>query len=369
MISIDKSLLADKSLGDSIERHEKYGNFCDKLDIIVLSKGLLRPNKISEKVTVYPSNSFTRFGYFIDVYKKAKELFRKNRYDLVVSEWFSSLPAWLLKNKFKIKFLLNLHGDFFDNRKGLEGLWHNYVLLFVNSFIIKKADAIRVVSQGIRQKLIRHGVDEQKIHIISTPVNLKKFEKYNSAKVAHYKKEFPGKNILFIGRLEPIKNLSWFLQVFKKVLQKYKDVNLIIGGTGSQLEKLKAKAKKLKIDNKVKFLGRVEHDDVADFLHFCDFLVLPSISESFGKTLIEANACAKPVIATATTGAQEIIQNNKNGFLIKINNSQQMQNKILELLMNPELAEKMGKLGKKLVAERYGSNTQKIIDLWKEIIE
>lgn len=376
MISIDKGLLGKNPMGDVIERHREYGEFCNVLDIIVFNNCSSIETKkynykISENITAYPTNSDNRLKYIKDGLRIAEKLFKENSYDLVVCQT-PFLTGWLgakLKKKFKTKLLVHFHGDFWDDENWLKLKWYNKFLLLISKKVVKKSDVIRVVSKGIKQKLIKRGVNKDRIHIISTPVDLKKFEKFNSEKVEQYKKEFQGKNILFIGRLEPVKNLLELLDVFKNVLKKYRDVNLIIGGTGSLEEKLRSKVKKLDLENNVKFLGRVDHDDLSNFLHFCDFLVLPSVSESFGKTLIEANACSKAVVASATTGASEIITDGENGFIIPIHNKTALQDKILELLNNPKLAEKMGINGKKLVKDKFGDNTQKIIDLWKKIIK
>lgn len=364
MISIDKGLLGQGQLGDVVERHKKYGSFCDRLDIIVLSKRGFNKKQISDRVTIYPTNSSTRWGYFSDVCKIGKKLFSQTKYDLIVSEFFGSLPAYKLKKKYKTKLLLNLHGDFFNNKQGLEGLWTNYVLLLINNFIIKKIDGIRVVSNGIKQKLIQKGIEAKKIKVISTPINLDKF--LNQEKVEKEKSE---KVILFVGRLESVKNLEWFIkEVFTRVGTRH-GVFFKIAGTGSQENKLKKIVKDLNLENLVKFLGQTNQEETIKYLNNCDVFVLPSRSESFGKVLVEANACGKPVVATMTTGAKEIVQDGVNGCLIPIGNAKKMVEKILYLLNNSDKAKEMGEAGKKMMQEKYSNNIQKIVKFWEEIIK
>jgi len=96
--------------------------------------------------------------------------------------------------------------------------------------------------------------------------------------------------------------------------------------------------------------------------------VSSSASESFGKVLVEANACGKPVVSTATTGAKEIIQDGVNGFLVPIGDAKALADKIIYLLNNPDKAKEMGENGRLLVKEKYGDNTQKIISAWQELM-
>ena len=177
--------------------------------------------------------------------------------------------------------------------------------------------------------------------------------------------------ILFVGRLEKVKKLDWFLKIFKTLITNHQSpITLKIIGKGSQENKLKYLVKKLDLADKVKFVGQLLQNEIINYYYNSDIIVLPSISESFGKVLVEANACGKPVVATATTGAKEIIQDGINGFLVPIGDAEKMSDKILELLNNPKIAAQMGENGRKLVMEKFDGNRQlqKIKEMWQEIV-
>lgn len=373
MLSIDKGLLGKNPMGDVIERHKKYGEFCDRLDIIVLCKKSKKYqiNKLSEKVTVYPTNSFTRYNFFFDAYRIGKKLFIENNYQLIIGDFFTGLSAWWLKRKFKAKLLLTLHGDFWQNKAGLQSLWHNYVLLFFNKILLKKADGLRVVSNGLKNKLITLGIKEEKIWAIPVAVDLEKINQFNPQIKKEIENSLPGKIILFVGRLDAVKNLAWFLEVFKNVVANYNgQVNFIIAGTGSEEKKLKAKVLELNLINQVKFIGQILHNGLPNYIAACTVLVLPSLSESFGKVLIEAGASGKPMVATMTTGAKEIVQEGITGFLTPIGDAVAMKTVILELLNNPQLAQTMGQKAKQHIIENFDGqkNLQKIKEMWQKII-
>jgi len=102
-----------------------------------------------------------------------------------------------------------------------------------------------------------------------------------------------------------------------------KEFSLKIIGEGKEKEKLEKLAKSLGID--VKFTGKLEkHEDVVKAIKEAFVFVLPSKRESFGITVLEAMACRTPVIATETEGPRDYIENDKDGFLTKINDAEDL---------------------------------------------
>lgn len=392
MFSMDKTLLgASKSGGDAIKRHQVYGKFCDELNIVVFclsAKALALEDKqgfqkqqLAENVFVWPTNSLTRFNFFCNAYSIGKQIYKDYPFNLVIGDLFTSLPAWFLKLKYKTKFLMHFHGDFWQNKNALENKWHNYFILLFSKFLARKADAIRVVSSGIKNKLVKAGIKKDKIYVISTPADLSKFLTYDQSRVYELKQKYPGKNLLFVGRLEAVKNLDWFLNVFAEIKKQYPvksfhshgasiDVQFLIAGEGSEKENLELKVKNLNLEDSVKFLGAVKYEDLTNYYHLADIFVLPSLSESFGRVLVEAGASGTVCVASATTGAKEIIQDEKTCFLAPINNQKQFINKILKLLEDEKLAQEMGDKAREFVRENFDGDiqTKKIIKLWQSLV-
>ena len=178
MISIDKTLLGQNNLGDTIARHKEYGTHVDRLDIIVFTTEKTEPKKLSDKVTVYPTNSTNKVGYYFDAVKIAEKLFGEHRYDLIVTQdpFVTGKVGVHLKKRFKAKLLVHFHGDFWKNSHWLAENPLNYFFLILSKFVVAKADAVRVVSSGIKQKLINAGIAESKVTVIATPVAIKDYE-------------------------------------------------------------------------------------------------------------------------------------------------------------------------------------------------
>jgi len=365
-IGTDKTLVGGPKLGDAIERHGKYGEFVEYLDIVVYThyREQLTQFRISDNVTGYPTNSKSKLHFFNDALKIFKKINAQHQIDIVVCQ-DPFIIGWLgcyLKKKYKIKLQINFHGDFWSNSNWLKERWLNIFFLLISKFTVPQADVIRVMSAGQRDKLIRAGINPEKIHIIATPVDLAKHKNTENIKA---QKHIP--IILHIGRDDQVKDYDTLIKAFNLIQQQYPDVYLYqIGADKKIIQALKNNP--LNDSAKVILKGQRSHEEVLKLLDQATVFVLSSTSESFGKVLVEANACGKPVVATTTTGAQEIIQDGKNGFLVSIKDYRTLAQQIIKLLNEPKLAQQMGEYGRQLVKEKYGDNTQKIIELWKELL-
>ena len=371
MISIDKTLLGADYSGDVLERHQKYAEKIGSLDIIIMSKKWLKKRKISSQLTVYPTNSSTKLNYIFDTYEIAKNIYWPDKFDLIVCQdpFLTGLAGWLIKKRFKVPLLIHFHGDFWNNKYWLfeKGRWwFNWFFFLISKLIVARADGIRVVSSGIKNKLIKSGISKDKIRVISTPVNIEKFEKYDNGKVDGLRlKNKNHKTIINVGRKDPSKDYKTLYKAIELVYQDYKKLAFWQIGSKSYLRG-KIKADENLILNS---LDKIKQEDLINYYNASDIYVSSSCSESFGKVLIEAMACGLPVVATTTTGSKEVIKNGVNGFLVPIGDSQALARKILYLLNNPDKAKEMGQAGKEMVREKFNQEKiiGKIIKFWKDL--
>ena len=219
MISLDKTLLDADYSGDAVKRHQEYAKKVDSLDIIVFSKKNYKKKKLSSNCRVYPTNSISKFFYFWDAYKTAKRIITTSGLvsdTLIITQepFLAGFAGWLIKRKFKTPLLVHFHGDFWDNPYWLKESFLNHIFLVISKFIVKKADGIRVVSSGIKEKLVNKKVNSKKIRVIPTPVNIREFENYNKKRVDYLKKEkyqnYP--LVINVGRKDTSKDYDTFLK-------------------------------------------------------------------------------------------------------------------------------------------------------------
>jgi len=357
MISIDKGLVGANPLGDVIERHKRYGEFVEVLDIIVLCKRGFKRQQWSERVRAYPTNSLSRWFYYIDGVRLGRKLFGKKGYDLIVTQdpFVTALIGLSLKRKFGAKLLIHFHGDF---RRFLRS-------------VINQADAVRVMSLGQKEYLVRAGVAADKICVISTPVEVARFEYWKDEEGAvldsSNRQLFEEYDfVLMVGRKDRVKDFDTLFRALNLVAERRGRVGLCLLGNYTAVE-----AYRNGLSPAVKLIAVpfVQTKDLPAYYRACRLTVLSSYSESFGKVLVEANASGRPVVATATTGAKEIVKDGHNGFLVNIGDAKALAEKIMYLLDRPEEAKQMGRRGQLLVREKFGDNTRKVINLWRELVK
>lgn len=157
--------------------------------------------------------------------------------------------------------------------------------------------------------------------------------------------------------------IEYLIRAFDKVYNNIEKIDsrlanlmyLELVGSGNQMEELKVLSEKLGINNRVRFIGRVPHDKVPDYLSRFDIYVAPSIldSESFGVAVIEASACKRPVIVSDVGGLPEVVQDGVIGYIVSPKDVDALAEKIQTLLLNSEKRRSMGEAGESFVRNVY----------------
>jgi len=119
------------------------------------------------------------------------------------------------------------------------------------------------------------------------------------------------------------------------------DVQLLVGGKGDYLDSMKSLVRQLGLERTVTFLGFVPEDQLNEVYNRAQCVVVPSIFEGFGITVIEALAAGTRVVGTDTDGIREILQSGSYGSLVPYGNCRTMANAIVTELSNPRAAEKL----------------------------
>jgi len=195
---------------------------------------------------------------------------------------------------------------------------------------------------------------KNKIVLIYNGIDLEKFKIENGSfrENLGLKDEFL---VGTVGRFINWKGYEYFLKSAKLVLEKIKDVKFLIVGIetneNSYLRYLKKLAKKLNIQKNIIFLNRVE--DINLVFNSLDVFVFTSLKESFGRVLVEAMASYKSVVAFNKFGPSEIIENNISGFLVKPKDYKELASKIIYLLENKDIRERLGKNARKIVEDKF----------------
>ncbi|MCD6415003.1 MAG: glycosyltransferase family 4 protein [Candidatus Diapherotrites archaeon] len=287
----------------------------------------------------YPLNFFEA----VQVYNKSvvREALGK-KFDVIhAHDWITMPAAVELKERTGKPLIVTVHSTEYDRTANIYPMeW----IVSIERKGIEKADRVIAVSKMTKDELVKkYGADDKKIRVIYNAVN-----PYEYKQPPQKKKE---KMVLFAGRLTNQKGPVFFLRAAKEVLEHEKDPNVkfVVCGKGDLLPQLIEEAIHMGLTGKVMFTGYIPDDDLVRLYNMADVYVLPSVSEPFGITVLEAMAARTPVIISKTSGVSEVI---KHCFKVDFWDTQEMANKIISILKHNSLKKCMTKNAEK-EADRF----------------
>ncbi len=244
--------------------------------------------------------------------------------------------------------------------------------------LAKKSDAIVAISSIQKKELIEtHNIcREDKVSVVPLGFDLKQFHDKAKTERARIRKEQNIEDdevaIAIIGRLAPVKNHTFFLNVMEYVLAKTsKNVKCFIVGDGPEREFIEAKVILInkKHNNSIKLTSWVE--DVASFNAGMDIICLTSKNEGTPVSLIEAQASGVALISTDVGGVRDIIVEEETGYVVPVNETELFSEKLLFLVENENKRQIMSQNGWKFVEEKFHYKTlvKNMTKLYDELIE
>jgi len=159
--------------------------------------------------------------------------------------------------------------------------------------------------------------------------------------------------VIFSGRLDPQKDPALLLEAFAIAMTAAKAPRLRLRflGDGPLVASLEERARSLGLQDRVRFLGRV--NDVPRHLVEADIFVLPSLSEGISNALLEALAHGVPAIATDIPGNRDLIEDERTGLLVPAGDARVLSGALLRLAGDRALRESLGRAGRRLVEDRF----------------
>lgn len=260
----------------------------------------------------------------------AKELFyvRKfmknildNRFDVISIQYIGYFASMFFTIKSKIPYIISIHGNDITGNRGT-------VSKFIQKKIINRSDGVISNSYYLANELenkLSISIQD-KIHVIWNGLHL---EKYKA--VERLTDEMV---VVSVGRFVYKKGFDILIKAFAAVVKRFPEAKLLMAGDGIEKWKCVKLSEKLGISENIIFLGQVLNSNISDVLSRGRVFVCPSRNEPFGIVVLEAMAMGIPVIATDSGGVREIIENDKYGYIVPIEDSGAMAEKIIEFLEN-----------------------------------
>jgi glycogen synthase len=230
----------------------------------------------------------------------AGALASSHSFDLIHSHDWLTYPAGIAAKKVSGKpFVIHVHATEYDRT----GENVNTVVYDIERSGMEAADMIIAVSNLTRNTVIhKYGIDPNKVVTVHNGVD-QDFEQ----KTLEVEKPYPEKIVTFLGRITYQKGPEYFVEVARKVLEKDKNVRFVMAGSGDMMNKIIMMAAKFRLGHVFHFTGFLRGDDVDNMFALSDVYVMPSVSEPFGISPLEAIRSNVPVVISKQSGVAEVL--------------------------------------------------------------
>lgn len=225
---------------------------------------------------------------------------QENSFEVIHAHDWLAYPAGIAAKEASGKpLVVHVHATDFDRSGGNV----NPTVYEIEKRGMEAADKVITVSNLTRNIVIeKYGIPEDKVVTVYNAVDPLK-----DNEVLGIKKGVNEKIVTFLGRITMQKGPEFFIEAAHKVLQKMDNVRFVMAGSGDMMEKMIRRAAELKMTDKFHFTGFLKGDDVFRMLAISDLYVMPSVSEPFGISPLEAMQSNVPVLISHQSGVAEIL--------------------------------------------------------------
>ena len=293
------------------------------------------------------------------------------RYGLIgtIYQLFYFLEAGIIAQDIRQKQIQHLHNHFGDSSctvamlaASLGNFTFSFSLhgpyIFFNPYVwrldakIERALFIACISNYCRsQAMIFGSIDTwKKMHIVHCGVDPDLF-----TLVSH---QGLGLNLLYLGRLAAVKGLPILFESIAQLKTVFPELLLNLVGDGEERAKLETMVRELGIQDQVNFLGYQSQSQVRERLQKSDIYVLPSFAEGVSVSLMEAMAAGVPVVTTQIAGVNELVEDGINGYIVPAGDVISLTEKLVILIKDSELRNKLGAAGRVKVETEFNLNQE-----------
>lgn len=274
--------------------------------------------------------------------------------------FFGGEMIYLLKKLKGQNYIVSYHNNVIFS--GFLGKLVNLHSTIIARRVLENAERILVPTMDFYNSSVKDflGLKENSVVEVPNGVDITAFDHVKSNLRSRYEIKDDSFLILFVGALDKAhyyKGLEYLMRAFKKVLEEYKDIKLMIVGGGNLEGYYVNLAREYGINESTIFTGKISvFDELVKYYLDADIVVYPTTGsniESFGMVLIEAMAAGKPVIASRIPGVRAVVDDNINGLLVEPKNVDDLTFKIKNLIEDKNLRDKLGRMGRKKAEEKY----------------
>jgi glycosyltransferase involved in cell wall biosynthesis len=255
--------------------------------------------------------------------------------------------------------ILHIHSLEFDR----SGEHINRDIFYIERYGMVSADHIIAVSHYTKNLIVsRYGIDPDKISVVHNAVS-----RAEAPNIYHVGRSPDKKIVLFLGRITFQKGPDYFVEAAAKVLEKLPEVTFVMAGAGDMMPRMIERVAELGIGKNFHFTGFLHGSEVEQIFTMSDLYVMPSVSEPFGISPLEAMIYDVPVIISRQSGVSEILH---HALTVDFWDVNEIANKIIAILRYPILvAEIVERSRDELRKVRWEYAAEKIVEVYQHALK
>lgn len=347
MLSRDPTVLEES---DARSRMLEYGALVEELHVIVCarSQNSGKEKQVIRNVFFYRAASRGAFRALWRAYRMAGCIIRDHlasRAHVLITcqdPFETGMIGYFLKRKFGVRLQLQVHTDFFSPFFRKESL-KNKIRVLLATFLLPKADCIRVVSERIKKSLLYSTCIMHHSRITVLPIFVDA-EKIKRAPITiNLRQRYPQfKFILFMAsRITREKNVDLALRAMRKVIRYFPKTGLVIVGEGPERKAVELRMKHYGLRSNVILEDPADFETLISCYKTADLFLLTSDYEGYGRTVVEAIAAGLPVVMTDVGIAGHEIVSGKNGIIVPVGDCNGVRDALLKILRDPLLFKRL----------------------------
>ncbi len=266
-----------------------------------------------------------------------EELALKEEFDIIhAHDWMTFLAAIRAKRATGKPMVAHIHAVEYDR----SGDSPNTGIFEIEKMGMEAADHVIAVSHYTRNLILsQYGIPPEKVSVVHNAVSRRQ-----ATRVYHVPHDRKKKTVLFLGRITSQKGPDYFIEAAARVLEKTPDVMFVMAGAGDMLPRMIERVGELRLGTHFHFTGFLQGHDVERMYAMSDLYVMPSVSEPFGLSPLEAMIYDVPVVLSKQAGVTEIMP---HALTVDFWNVDDIANKILAVLNYPALSRELLRNGRK----------------------
>lgn len=361
-IGLDRDLLETGPLSEAQKRQLVY---CERLpaQILHIVKATATEDSnsrsLSASLTVIPCTVSHWIFFPLKAMFLAIKILTLEKVDVIqVQDPFLTGPIGLILSRFfKLPLIVGIYSDEIDNPVWLKASPLNHIANFIGKWVLRSATVSRTDSLAIKNKLSNYGFSNL-VYIPFLITNADQFLSFDADSNLVRENLLSGKRgplCIAVSRLEQEKNIFLMLDVISQVVKYNPEVVLAIAGNGVLYSELVDYADRV-APNAVRWLGKIDNEQLAAYYQASDILLLSSDRESAARVLYESALAGIPAISTDTAGARDIIDDGITGKIVPIRDVAKFSEELLKLINRGQKMKEMGSAAKEKVSALASSD-------------